>query len=86
MLNKNYRQTSFLHPYPVCKINNKLTQIAGNNILKVLECLKTALTFSGHYFEVVALLVDMIAALDFVIEAQSKHEFEADTRISRLKF
>ena len=55
MVNKNfYRKTPFLHSYPIYKINNKPIKITNNNIIKVSECVKIVISFSGHYFDIIA--------------------------------
>ena len=44
------------------------------------------ISFSGHYFEIIAFLVDMIDDFDFVVGAKSMYELEANPRFSRFKF
>ena len=43
------------------------------------------ISFSGHYFEIIAFLVDIIDDFDFVMGAKSPYELEADPRFSRLQ-
>ena len=50
------------------------------------ECIKIVISFSGHYFEIIAFLVDIIDDFDFVMGTKSMYELEADPRFSRLKF
>ena len=86
-VNKNfYRKTSSLHSCPIYKINSKPIKITNNNIINVSECVKIVISFSGHYFEIIAFLVDMIDDIDFVMGTKSMYELEADPRFSRLKF
>ena len=50
------------------------------------ECVKLVISFSGHCFEIIAFMVDLIGDFDFVMGAKSMYELEADPRFSRLKF
>ena len=81
-----YRNTPFLQSYPIYRISTKSIKIANNNIINVSDCIKVLISFTSHYFEIIAFFIDRIDVFVFVMAAQSMHELEADPRFSRLKF
>ena len=54
--------------------------------MKVNECIKLIISFGGHYFELIAYLVDMLDDFQLVIGSKSMFELEADVKFSNLTF
>ena len=87
ILNKKfYTQHPFLHQYPIYKIKPRGIKIANGKILKIDECIKIMIRFSGHVFEMIAFLMDICADYDFVIGQKTMYELEGGPHFGNLSF
>ena len=87
MLNKKfYDEHSILHHYPKYPINVQPIQVANDQLMTVKEAINFFIYLRGHTFEIIAYLLPLSTAFDFIFGLKTMTEIEGKSNYSKLEF
>ena len=82
---KFYEEHDILKTYPTYQIAKQPILAANGGVMMVDTAVKFMIEFSGHYFEFIAYIIDMLDDVDFLVGYKAFGELEVDLQYSLMR-
>ncbi len=79
-----YDKSKALQEAPQFPIYPRLMKVANGQRVEANKAVKAEISFGGHYFEFIALIMPQLDGFDFMFGAKAMNELEADLKFSDL--